>query len=80
MSTTSVPLVNGGSRGLFGRGSGGRWGSRRLRPSCALRRLHRLPRAVPSGLLSVSLCRLFVPKTMSVVGIPPLEGNTLVAR
>ena len=31
MPTTTVPLVNGGSRGLFGRGSGGRWGSRRLR-------------------------------------------------
>ena len=55
MSTTSVPLVEGGSRGLFGRGSGGQLGFTSLPLlTCALRRRHPPPRAVPSASRSAS--------------------------
>ena len=57
MSTTSVPLVNGGSRGLFGRGSGGRWGSRRLR---SFVRAEEAAPAAPRGAQRIAQ-RQFVP-------------------
>ena len=61
MSTTSVPLVEGGSRGLFGRGSGGRWGSRRFR---SFVRTEEAAPAAPRGAQRIAQ-RQFVPTIRS---------------
>ena len=61
MPTTSVPLVGGGSRGLLGRGSGGRWGSRRLR---SFVRTEEAAPAAPRGAQRIAQ-RQFVPTIRS---------------
>ena len=61
MPTTSVPLVEGGSRGLFGRGSGGRWGSRRFR---SFVRTEEAAPAAPRGAQRIAQ-RQFVPTIRS---------------
>ncbi len=61
MPTTSVPLVDGGSRGLSGRGSGGRWGSRRLR---SFVRTEEAAPAAPRGAQRIAQ-RQFVPTIRS---------------
>ena len=61
MPTTSVPLVDRGSRGLHGRGSGGRWGSRRLR---SFVRTEETAPAAPRGAQRIAQ-RQFVPTIRS---------------
>lgn len=61
MPTTSVPLVDGGSRSLSGRGSGGRWGSRRLR---SFVRTEEAAPAAPRGAQRIAQ-RQFVPTIRS---------------
>ncbi len=61
MPTTSVPLVEGGARGLFGRGSGGRWGSRRFR---SFVRTEEAAPAAPRGAQRIAQ-RQFVPTIRS---------------
>ena len=57
MPTTSVPLVDRGAQGLHGRGSGGRWGSRRLR---SFVRTEEAAPAAPRGAQRIAQ-RQFVP-------------------
>lgn len=57
MPTTSVPLVDRGAQGLLGRGSGGRWGSRRLR---SFVRTEEAAPAAPRGAQRIAQ-RQFVP-------------------
>ena len=76
MPTTSVPLVEGGSRGLFGRGSGGRWGSRRFRSFVRTEEAAPAARAVPSALRSASSCRLSGLTSMSVVRRSAVRRST----
>ena len=57
MPTTSVPLVDRGAQGLPGRGSGGRWGSRRLR---SFVRTEEAAPAAPRGAQRIAQ-RQFVP-------------------
>ena len=61
MSTTSVPLVEGGSQGLLRRGRGGRWGSRRLR---SFVRTEEAAPAAPRGAQRIAQ-RQFVPTIRS---------------
>ena len=61
MPTTSVPLVNRGSQGLPGRGSGGRWGSRRFR---SFVRTEEAAPAAPRGAQRIAQ-RQFVPTIRS---------------
>ena len=57
MPTNSVPLVDRGAQGLHGRGSGGRWGSRRLR---SFVRTEEAAPAAPRGAQRIAQ-RQFVP-------------------
>ena len=57
MPTASVPLVDRGAQGLHGRGSGGRWGSRRLR---SFVRTEEAAPAAPRGAQRIAQ-RQFVP-------------------
>lgn len=61
MPTTSVPLVDRGAQGLHGRGSGGRWGSRRLR---SFVRTEEAAPAAPRGAQRIAQ-RQFVPTIRS---------------
>ena len=61
MPTTSVPLVDRGAQGLLGRGSGGRWGSRRLR---SFVRTEEAAPAAPRGAQRIAQ-RQFVPTIRS---------------
>ena len=61
MPTTTVPLVDRGSRGLHGRGSGGRWGSRRFR---SFVRTEETAPAAPRGAQRIAQ-RQFVPTIRS---------------
>lgn len=57
MPTNSVPLIDRGAQGLHGRGSGGRWGSRRLR---SFVRTEEAAPAAPRGAQRIAQ-RQFVP-------------------
>ncbi|WP_308560943.1 threonine/serine exporter family protein [uncultured Rothia sp.] len=61
MPTNSVPLVDRGAQGLHGRGSGGRWGSRRLR---SFVRTEEAAPAAPRGAQRIAQ-RQFVPTIRS---------------
>ena len=61
MPTNSVPLIDRGAQGLHGRGSGGRWGSRRLR---SFVRTEEAAPAAPRGAQRIAQ-RQFVPTIRS---------------